>query len=128
MNSLADVLPQGITHPNILINIRNVVNDKILTRNALKYASSEIAQQIVQKQQNATFKHLACRFFYDEIRKNSQHMPPIYPDAHSVVGYFDRILLRFVNLPNAFITAKDFAEMFSPIDGIDVDLKFPDSN
>lgn len=67
------------------------------------------------------------RFYYDEIRKQSQLMPPIEVEPIAVLRYFDKIMHRLSVLNHNFVTAKEFAEMFAPSDGLDIITKLPEN-
>jgi len=42
-NAVADVLPQAITNANVTIHLRNLIDAKLICRNAIKYAPQELA-------------------------------------------------------------------------------------
>jgi hypothetical protein len=54
-------------------------------------------------------------------------MPPIEVEPIAVLRYFDKIMHRFSLLNHNFVTAKEFAEMFAPNDGLDIITKLPEN-
>lgn len=61
-----------------------------------------------------------ARFYHDEILKQSQLMTPIEVESIAVLRYFDKIINKMSLLHHNIVSAKEFSEMFTPADGIDI--------
>ena len=68
-----------------------------------------------------------ARFYNDEIRRQSQMMPQMEIEPSMVQGFFDKIQHKLTAMNHHLLTAKELADLFAPIEGIDVEIKVPES-